>query len=237
MERHDHLFTPLGLDRPFHDPHRGKPERDLHIFGCYGRLKHGVNAAEAEADLEVIKTRLAKQYPATNQGYGISVSSILDSQVSDYASTLWLLGGAVACMLLIACANVAGLLLVRGLDRSQEIAVRVALGGSRSQLLVQLLLENGLLVLLGGAAGLIVASCAISIVKAMCPQDDLTRFHRISLDPLAFLFVLAATLAVSLLFGLIPAWGLSGGELDSALRRDAGRTGADDGLGSGYNRC
>ena len=78
------LFTPLGLDRPFHDPHRGKPERDLHIFGCYGRLKHGVNAAEAEADLEVIKTRLAKQYPATNQGYGISVSSILDSQVSDY---------------------------------------------------------------------------------------------------------------------------------------------------------
>lgn len=219
------FFTPLGLDPPFHDPHRGKPERDLHNLGCYGRLKQGVSAAEAEADLELINTRLAKQYPATNQGYGISVSPILDSQVSEYTSTLWLLGGAVACMLLIACANAAGLLLVRRLDRSQEIARAgcpwshpIAIAGS-------VVLENALLVLLSGAAGLIVASWAIAMVKAMCPQDDLTRFHRISLDPLAFFFVLAATLAVSLLFGLIPAWGLSGGDLDSTLRRDAGRTG------------
>jgi predicted permease len=219
------VFTPVGLDPPFHDPKRGKPERDLHSFVCCGRLKPGVNTLQAEADLSAINARLAAQYPITNQGYGISVNPILDVQVSDYTATLWLLGGAVACILVIACANVASLLLVRALDRSQEIAVRVALGASRSRLLVQLLLENALLVVFGGLAALIVAPLAIAVIKGMCPQDDLTRFHRISMDPLAFAYVLMATLLVSLLFGAVPALGASSGDLDSALRRDAHRTG------------
>jgi ABC-type antimicrobial peptide transport system permease subunit len=80
------VFTPVGLDPPFHDPKRGKPERDLHSFGCYSRLKPGVNALQAEADLGAINARLAAQYPTTNQGYGISVNPILDVQVSDYAA-------------------------------------------------------------------------------------------------------------------------------------------------------
>ena len=142
-------------------------QRTYHVFNCFGRLKDGVGVAQAQAELEVVHNGLIDRYPETDKGYGIRLTPLLDDVVSGYSGTVWLLGVAVAVLLLIAAANVASLLFVHGLERRRELAIRAAIGATRSRLIGQTLLETGVLSFLGGIAGLGLAVGIIEIIKRL----------------------------------------------------------------------
>jgi putative ABC transport system permease protein len=144
------------------------------------------------------------------------VTSLLVSSVKDYTGTLWLLGTAVAFLLLIACANVANLFLARSLERRREMNVRAAMGANRVRLVGQLLVESTLLSVVGGILGVVIAFWAICFIKVLSPQQDLARFERVSLDLTALGFCFGATLVTALLFRLFPAWNLSRTNLGTA---------------------
>jgi putative ABC transport system permease protein len=215
-----HLIAPLG----FIASNRGYPLelRDLHYFGCIGRLKPGVNLAQAQADLETIHNNLLFRYPDTNRGYALRVMPLLDGMLNDYAATTWLLGAAVVCLLLISCANVANLLFARGLQRRREMSIRSALGATRWRLIAQLLLETLLLSFLGGLVGLGIAFGSAETIKRLSPPG-LYRFQELSVNLNALIFVFVAILLTSLLAGLVPAWSLSRASFAPALRDEGGR--------------
>jgi putative ABC transport system permease protein len=195
--------------------------REAHWFSCFGRLKRTVSVAQAQADLELIQRNLAERYPET-RGYGVKVTALQDSTVSSYSTLVWLLGGAVACVLIVSCANVANLLFARGMARRREIMIRATLGASRFRLIGQLLSEATLLALLGGLTGLLLASCLIAGIRAVSP-DYLYRFGQVKLDPTSLLFVFVITALVALLSGLLPALNLA--RIGSNLKGEDGRTG------------
>jgi putative ABC transport system permease protein len=191
------------------------------MFDCIGRLKDGVTLDQAQVDFEVLNKNLTTQYPDTSSLFGIKLVPLLNSVVSDYSTTLWLLGGAVLCLLLITCANTANLLLARARERSKEIMVRAALGASRERLVIQLLSESLVLALLGGGVGLLTACWGVSLIKVLDP-GRITRLQAISIDGSALLFVFVVTLLTAVLFGLFPALVLSRANLASALRDEGG---------------
>jgi predicted permease len=215
-----HMLVPLGMVAT----NRGYPLelRDVHYYGCMGRLKPGVTLAQAQADLETIHNNLLVRYPDTNRGYGLRAIPLLDSMLTDYAATTWLLGAAVLCLLLISCANVANLLFARGLQRRREMSIRAALGATRWRLLAQLLLETLLLSFLGGIVGLGIALASAETIKRLSPPG-LNRFQELSVNLNALLFVFAVILLTSLLAGLIPAWSLSRASSAPALKDEGGR--------------
>jgi putative ABC transport system permease protein len=215
------LYIPLTLDPRYKDV---SSRRSGHMFNCIGRLKDGVSLGQAQADFEVITKNLSTQYPNTNALFGVKLVPLLNSVVSDYSTTLWLLGGAVVCLLLITCANTANLLLARARERSKEITVRAALGATRERLIIQLLSESLVLALLGGGLGLLVGCWGVSLIKVLDP-GKITRLQSITVDGAALLFVFGLTLLTALLFGLLPALVLSRANLASALRDEGGRTG------------
>jgi putative ABC transport system permease protein len=147
------LYIPLTLDPRYQEV---SSRRSGHMFDCIGRLKDGVTLNQAQADFEVISNNLRTRYPDTNALFGVNLVPLLSSVVSDYSTTLWLLGGAVLCLLLITCANTANLLLARARERTKEITVRAALGASRQRLIIQLLSESLLLAFLGGGLGVLI---------------------------------------------------------------------------------
>jgi len=220
IERID-LYIPFTLDPRYKDV---SSRRSGHMFDCIGRLKDGVTLDEAQTDFEVISRNLSTQYPDTNSLFDVKLVPLLNSVVSDYSATLWLLGGAVLCLLLITCANTANLLLARARERIKEITVRAALGASRERLVIQLLSESLILAFLGGGVGLLTACWGVSLIKALDP-GEITRLQAIAIDGTALLFVFGLTLVTALLFGLLPALVLSRANLASALRDEGGRTG------------
>ena len=189
---------------PIDDPQMSRAARTWHIFGCVGRLKAGVSIAQAQAQLEIIYKGLIDRYPDTDKGYKVRLIPLLDDVVGDYSGTVWLLGAAVGVLLLIAAANVANLLFVRGLERRRELAIRAAIGATRSRLIAQLLLETGLLSLFGGIAGLGFALGSIEIIKKLSPPE-VYRLQEIRIEPAALLFVAAVIVLVAFLSGLTPA--------------------------------
>lgn len=207
--------APLG----FFPNDRGYPLalRDVHQFFCVGRLKPGVTVAQAQADLGTIHDNLLKRYPDTNRGYGLRIVPLLEAMLSNYATTTWCLGSAVACLLLIACANVGNLLFARGLQRRREMTIRSTLGASRWQLLGQLLLETTVLSFFAGVLGLLVAVSFADTIKTLCPPD-LYRFHELRVDWTALVFVFGVILLTALLSGLLPALSLSRVALGPALK-------------------
>src|ERR1700751_1897359 len=215
------LYIPFTVAPNYKDVSNG---RSGHMFDCIGRLKDGVTLDQAQVDFEVLTKNLITQYPDTSSLFGIKLVPLLNSVVSDYSTTLWLLGGAVLCLLLITCANTANLLLARARERSKEIMVRAALGASRERLVVQLLSESLILALVGGGVGLLTACWGVSLIKVLDP-GKITRLQAISIDGSALLFVFVVTLLTALLFGLFPALVLSRTNLASALRDEGGRTG------------
>ena len=208
--------------------------RDNHpgLYG-WGRLKPGVTVEKALAEMKEIAARLSKQYPDSNSGISVTVTPLLENQVGDYRASLGLLLGAVALVLLIACANLANLLAARGAARAQEFAVRAAVGASRWQIIRQLLIESLVLALIGGGLGLCLAAWGRDILVALSPPG-VPRFQNISLNGWVLLFSLALSFVTSVFFGLWPAWHTSRADIQLALK--AGGRGSSDAPGARRSR-
>lgn len=186
-------------------------ERLIHGDGWWnvvGRLAPGVGLAEARADLERIAASLATEHPSSNAGIGATAVSLRQTLVGAARPALLVLLAAVGLVLLVACANVANLLLARGAERERELAVRRALGAGRRRLLAQLLTEAAVLALLGGTAGALLAGWGVEAIRGLSP-GDIPRLEMVSVDLRVLGFALALTGLTAVAFGLVPALRLS----------------------------
>jgi putative ABC transport system permease protein len=216
------MDSPHGVDAWFAVMRRanipGWQNRANHpMFFGWGRLKEGVTVEQARGEIKTISARLEKLYPATNAGVGANVRPLLDSLLGNYRTSLALLLGAVAVVLLIACANLANLLAVRGAARAREFAIRAAMGAGRGQIIRQLLLESFVISIIGGALGLVFAIWGRDALVAFAPAGA-PRFEGMEFDwrVLAFTFLLATL--TTLLFGLWPAWQAARTDINAALQ-------------------
>jgi putative ABC transport system permease protein len=212
-----------------------KPEQlnhDFHWLLSVGRLKPGVTIQQAQADMDSVALHIAQDNPKSNKGWGVFVEPLKnDFLPSERKQTLWLLLGAVAFILLIACVNVANLLLARGLARQKELAVRSALGATRRTIFEQLITESLLLALAGGLLGLGVGYAMLHALIAIMPRGTLPNEADLTLNLPILFFTLVATTLAGLLFGSAPAW--------YASRVDPGETlkeGNRTGVGAGRHR-
>jgi putative ABC transport system permease protein len=178
--------------------------RGLHFFRVVARLKPGVPDAQAQAEMDAIALRLQSQYPDNNAGQGVEIVSLHESMVGDLRPALLVFLGAVGMVLLIACANVANLLLARAAARQREVAIRTALGAGRLRLIRQFLTESVSLALLGGGAGLLVALWGLDLLVALGPET-LLGAGTIQIDGQVLGFTLALSILTGILFGLAPA--------------------------------
>ncbi len=205
-----------------------KPEQithDFHRLLVMGRLKAGVSLAAAQADMNVVARLLAQDYPKTNKNWGASVEPLkLDFLAPETRTTLWLLMGAVCFVLLIACVNVANLMLARSTTRHREIAVRAAVGASRRQLFAQLLTESLVLAALGAIVGIALGEGLVKLITAMMPPFTLPSEADVRLSVPVLLFTLVCAALAAVVFGCAPAWQASGTDPNSTLK-EGGRSG------------
>jgi putative ABC transport system permease protein len=190
------------------------------------RLKPGVSLARAQAELNGIERQLEREFPATHAGYSVELRPLRDLVVGEIRPALLLLSGAAGLVLLLVCANVANLSLVRAIERNRELAVRSALGATRAALARLLLMENMLLAAIGAGAGLLLAAVSLRLLPAMQSETlALPRLAEITLNRQSLLFTLALTALVGLLFGLAPMLDLKRLDLNASLK-EGGRSGA-----------
>ena len=214
-ESDQHFWTPMSFDPGW------AAVRTAHVLGVIGRLKRGVTMDQATAEMNTIGARLEQAYTA-NRGEGIIVSPFMNEVVGDVRTALLTLLVAVGVILLIACANIAGLLLAQHASRSKEIAIRAALGASRGRLVRQFFLEGLLLSLLGSLAGIGLATVGLNALLKLVTQN-IPRLEHAQLDWQVLGFTLLLTIATCFVFGLIPAWHASKPDLHTTLEQ-TGRT-------------
>jgi putative ABC transport system permease protein len=197
-------------------------ERSSHFARSVARLKPDVSLNQAANQMRVVARNLERQYPDSNTGRGIDLVPLQDEIVGRVRSSLLLLSGAVFAILLIACANVANLLLSRSIFRQKEIAIRIALGASRRRIVRQLLTESALLTAMGTILGMLLAFGGVKLLVALS-ADSLPRTNEISVDRTVLAFTLIIALLSTVLFGLLPAFQLANNDLNYALK-DSGRS-------------
>ena len=215
------LWVPLSYrpDQITHDSNAGL---------VMARLKDGVSIAQAQAEMDVIAAQLASEFPQTNANRGVSVQPLhLNFVTESTRRNLWLLLGAVGFLLLIGCVNVANLLLARGTSRQREVALRAALGATRTRLFAQFLTESLVLAVLGGALGILLAGTIIDAITAVMPPVGtmLPSEAEIRISVPVLLFTIATTTLAGLLFGAAPAWQATRVDLNEVLKL-GGRTGS-----------
>jgi putative ABC transport system permease protein len=196
--------------------------RSAHNYYVVGRLRPGMPVAASQAEMDTIARRLEQQYPDSNRGMGANVVSLHEQVVGNVKPALLILLGAVGFVLLIACANVANLLLARSAARSREMAVRAALGAGRGRLVRQLLSESLLLSAVGGVVGLLLATWVSSLLALLIPAS-VPRANEIAIDASVLYFTLGLSVLTGILFGLIPAVRLSRTGLNESLKESGGR--------------
>ena len=191
------VWSPSPVDAPFAQNRRAT------WFTVVGRVKRGVTASEAQADLDRVQAQLGREYPATDAALGVRVRPLKDVIVGGTGRSLWLLFAAVSLLLLIACSNIAALLLARTADRQQEISIRYSLGASRASIVRQLLTEALVLAILGSVAGLLVAAGAFRMFHVLA--GNLPRMAEVRLDWTLVAYALVCAAGATLVFGLLPA--------------------------------
>ncbi|MDQ6653124.1 MAG: ABC transporter permease, partial [Acidobacteriota bacterium] len=224
---------PAGFEFPFRPEHqdfwepindRPSPERDqrdARTLNVIARTKPGVSVAQADAELRTIGSRLTHQYPGSNTNVVIAAAPLHKELIGDVRPALLILLGAVAFVLLIACANVANLSLAKATARQKEIAIRSALGASRLRIMRELLIESLMLALAGGAVGLLLATWGVDLLIAVGPAN-IPRLQQVGLDSKVLLFALLLSTLVGIGFGLVPALQISKTDLNDMLK-DASR--------------
>jgi putative ABC transport system permease protein len=196
--------------------------RDGHFLKIVARLKPGVTLDQAQSEMNTVAARLEQQYPATNKDLGARVVSMHEYAVSTVKTVLIILVMAVGFVLLIACANIANLLLVRAFSRQKEMSVRIALGGTRKRLIGQLLTESFVLAIAGGILGLLFAAAAMSLLSSVT-VSDMPLSDQVGLNAQVLIFTFAISVLTGVLFGLIPAWQTTKVNLNETLKEGGGK--------------
>jgi predicted permease len=201
------ILAPSDFWVPFSGFTKAPATRRSHFLLVLGRLKPDVSIEEARSDLAIVAANIARKAPETNKDAGVTIEPLRALLVGDdLRTTTLVLGVVVAFILLLACANVANLLLARGVGRTREVAVRAALGGSRGRIVRQLLTENLVLASAGGAAGWLMAWMILRVAPALVPPRTIPEGIVLAFDARLTVFALAVTCATSLFVGLAPAW-------------------------------
>ena len=205
------VWTPIDFEKQM------MKVRRFHFLRAYGRLKPGVTVQQAQSDLDAISMRLEEQYPESNKTWRLRLVSLTDDLIGNVRTPLYVLLGAVGFVLLIACANVANLLLARAAGRQKEIAIRSALGARPRRLIRQLLTESIVLSTAGGSLGLLLAVWGTDVLVKMSP-DALSRTNNIGVDGRVLGFTLLMSLVSGVVFGLVPALQTSRPDLNESLK-------------------
>ena len=245
IQLNDQAYTVIGVMPrgfefpidPSYRPQMWKPQnwtaqeraiRDDHNYGVIARLKPGITLQQAKAELSTISDRLALQYPKDNRGWGATAIPLRQDILGDVRTPLLILLGAVAFVLLIACANITNLVLAKTFSRRKEVAIRAALGASRRRLLQQVLAETVLLAIAGGALGLLFAQYGTTLIVKFLAQQ-LPRANGIRLDGWVLAFTFGISLLTGIAAGLLPALHLTRGDVSDALKQGLGRTSSESG--------